>query len=208
MRSKSFLVALMLTALSLPAFAQAPAGGPPAGGPPPVTNVRGKIVKLSGQTLTVKTREGATDTIALAPNTAVSTLVKKKLSDIKDGDYIASTSMKGKDGKLHAIEIHYLPAAVPELQIPYDYAPGSVMTNAHVTGIAKMSGGSTINLTYKGQSTAIVVDSKTKIVAPADGTMADLKPGKAVMLRATKAADGSLSTNRITVEKNGVKPPM
>jgi hypothetical protein len=203
MRTKSLLVAVLLTGLSLPAFAQAPAGGPP-----PSANVRGKIVKLTGQTLTVKTREGATDTIALAPNTAVSTLVKKKLSDIKDGDYIASTSMPGKDGKLHAVEIHYLPAQVPELQIPYDLAPHSVMTNAHVTGIAKMTGGSTINLTYKGQSTAIVVDSKTKIVAPADGTMADLKPGKAVVLRAAKAADGSLSTNRITVEKNGIKPPM
>ncbi len=203
MRTKSFLVALMLTAFSLPAFAQAPAGGPP-----PVANVRGKIVKLSGQTLTVKTREGATDTIALAPNTAVRTLVKKKLSDIKDGDYIASTSMPGKDGKLHAVEIHYLPPQVPELQIPYDLSPGSVMTNAHVTGVAKMTGGSTINLTYKGASTAIVVDSKTKIVAPADGTMADLKPGKAVMIRANKAADGSLSTNAVTVEKNGIKPPM
>lgn len=208
MRTKSFMVAMLLTALSLPAFAQAPAGAPPAGGPPPATNVRGKIVKLSGQTLTVKTREGATDTIALAPNTAVSTLVKKKLSDIKNGDYIASTSMPGKDGKLHAVEIHYLPAQVPELQIPYDLAPQSVMTNAHVTGIAKVTGGSTINLTYKGQSTAIVVDSKTKIVAPVDGAMSDLKPGKAVVLRATKGADGTLSANRITVEKNGIKPPM
>lgn len=203
MRTKSFVVAVMLAALSLPAFAQAPAGGPP-----PATNVRGKIVKLSGQTLTVKTREGATDNITLAPNTTVSTLVKKKLSDIKDGDYIASTSMPGKDGKLHAVEIHYLPAQVPELQIPYDLAPHSVMTNAHVTGVVKAKSGSTINLTYKGQATAIVVDSKTKIVAPADGTMADLKPGKAVVLRATKGADGSLSANRITVEKNGVKPPM
>ena len=109
-------------------------------------------MKLDGQTLTVKTREGATDTIALAPNTGVRTLAKKKLSDIKDGDYIASTSMPGKDGKLHAVEIHYIPAAAPELQTPYDLAPNSVMTNAHVTGIAKVTGGSTINLTYKGQS--------------------------------------------------------
>jgi hypothetical protein len=203
MRIKSILAATLLVAFTFPAFAQAPAGGPP-----PTTNIRGKIVKLDGQTLTVKTREGATDTIALAPNTGVRTLAKKKLSDIKSGDYIASTSMPGKDGKLHAVEIHYLPAAAPELQIPSDLAPNSVMTNAHVSGIAKVTGGSTINLTYKGQSTAIVVDSKTKIVAPADGAMTDLKPGKAVMIRATKAADGSFATNSVTVEKNGIKPPM
>ena len=38
--------------------------------------------------------------------------------------------------------------------------------------------------------------------------MSDLKPGKAVFIRANKGADGSLSANNITVEKNGVKPVM
>jgi len=205
MRTKSYLVALLLTALALPAFAQGPAGG---GAPPPTANVRGKIVKLSGQTLTVKTREGQTVNVALAPNTQVRTLVKKKLSDIKNGDYIASTSMKGKDDKLHALEIHYLPAQAPELQIPYDYAQGSVMTNAHVNGVAKAKSGTDLQVTYKGTTTDIIVDKKTVIVGPADGAMSDLKAGKAVFIRANKGADGSLSTNNVTVEKNGVKPPM
>ena len=120
MRSKSLLVAVMLTALSLPAFAPLAFSQAPAGGPPPTANVRGKIVKLDGQNLTVKTREGQTVTVALAPNTAVRALAKKKLSDIKTGDYVASTSMHGKDGKLHAVEIHFLPPQAPELQIPYD----------------------------------------------------------------------------------------
>lgn len=202
MRTKSFLVALMLAAFAMPAFAQA------QGAPPPTTNVRGKIVKLDGQNLTVKTREGQTVTVALAPNTQVRTLVKKKLSDIKDGDYIASTSMKAKDGKLHALEVHYLPPQAPELQTGYDLKPESVMTNAHVNGIAKAKNGTNLTVTYKGQTTDIVVDSKTVIVGPADGAMSDLKPGKAVFLRANKGADGSLSANNATVEKNGVKPPM
>lgn len=203
MRIKPFLVALAMAALSLPAFAQAPQGGPP-----PATNIRGKIVKLDGQTLTVKTREGQTATIALAPNTAVRALKKEKLSDIKPGDFIASTSMHGKDGKLHAVEIHTLPPQAPELQIPYDYAQGSVMTNAHVSGIAKAKSGNVLSVTYKGNTTDIVVDKKTAIVAPAPAAMTDLKPGKAVFIRATKAPDGSFTANNVTVEKNGVKPPM
>jgi hypothetical protein len=165
-------------------------------------------VKLDSQNLTVKTREGQTIAIALAPNTSVRTLVKKKLSDIKDGDYIASTSVPGKDGKLHAVEIHYLPAAAPELQTPYDLSQGSVMTNAHVNGIAKSKNGTSLAVTYKGTQTDIVVDKKTIIVATADGAMSDLKPGKAVFLRANKTPDGSYSANNVTVEKNGVKPPM
>src|SRR5579862_1948258 len=200
MRTKPLIAALLMTLLALPAFAQAPQGTP--------TTVRGKIVKLDGQNLTVKTREGPVVMVALAPNTGVRALQKKKLSDIKAGDYIASTSMPGKDGKLHAVEVHYLPPAAPELQIPYDYAQGSVMTNAHVTGIAKAKTGSTITMTYKDKTADIVVGPKTKIVTTTDAAMADLKPGKAVFLRSIKAADGTLSANNATVEKNGIKPPM
>lgn len=200
MRSLTYVAGLVLALAALPALAQAPQGTR--------MNIRGKLAKVEGQTITVKTREGATDEIALAPNTAVRALARKKLSDIKDGDYIASTSLPGKDGKLHALEIHFLPPAVPELQTPYDLKEGSVMTNAHVNGIAKATGGTTLSLTYKGTATAIVVDPKTVIVGQADATMADLKLGKAVMLRAVKAADGTITADNITVEKNGVKPPM
>lgn len=200
MRTKPLFIAALLAALAMPAFAQAPQGTP--------TNIRGKIVKLDGQNLTVKTREGPTVVVALAPNTGVRSLVKKKLSDIKNGDYVASTSMPGKDGKLHAIEIHYLPPAAPEMQIPYDLKQGSVMTNAHVSGIAKAKTGSTLTMTYKGSTADIVVDPKTVIVTTADSAMSDLKPGKAVFLRATKAADGTIAANNATVEKSGVKPPM
>lgn len=214
MRTKSWLVAALSLILALPALAQAPQGGPPGGappgGPPQGTpqNVRGEIVKLDGQNLTVKTREGQTVMVALAPNTGVRALQRKQLSDIKDGDYLASSSVPGEDGKLHALEIHYLPPAAPELQIPYDLQQGSVMTNAHVSGTANVKGNTDIALTYKGTATTIVVDSKTVIVGPADAAMADLQPSKAVFIRATKAADGSLSANNVTVEKDGVKPPM
>jgi len=205
MRTKAFLVAVLLAALSLPAYvpfasAQAP-GGPPS-------NVRGKVVKLDGQNLTVKTREGQTVKIALAPNTAVRALAKKKLSDIRPGDNVASTSLPGKDGKLHAVEVHFLPPQVPESQSPYDFKPGSLMTNAHVQGVAKAKNGNVLTVTLKGQPTEVVIDKKTVIVGPAEASMADVKPGKAVFLRANKAADGSYSANNITVEKNGVKPPM
>jgi len=200
MRSLVFAAGIAAALLSVPALAQAPQGTP--------VNVRGKIAKLDGQTLSIKGKDGKITAVMLAPNAAVRALARKKLSDIHDGDYIASTSMKGKDGKLHAIEVHFLPPAVPELQSPWDLRDGSVMTNAHVSGMAKITGGTDIQLTYKGNATDVVIDPKTVIVGPADATMADLKPGKAVFVRAIKAADGSLSANNVTVEKNGVKPPM
>jgi hypothetical protein len=35
-----------------------------------------------------------------------------------------------------------------------------------------------------------------------------LKPGAAVYMSATKGADGTYTAQRITAEKDGVKPPM
>lgn len=200
MRSLFFAGAMLAALAALPAFAQAPQGTP--------TQIRGKIVKVSGQSLTVKTREGPTVAVALTPDASVRALAKKKLSDIHDGDYIASASVHGKDGKLHALEIHFLTPTTPEGQRPWDLRKDSVMTNAHVAGIAKVKGGTDIAVTYKGSSTNVIVDRKTVIVGPADASMADLKPGKAVVLFGSKAADGKISARAAYVEKNGVKPPM
>jgi hypothetical protein len=210
MRIKFVVLTAFLLGLVAPAFAQAPQGGPPPG---PPTSVRGTIQKLDGQTLTVKSRGGVLVSVALAPNFRVSSLVRKKLSDIHDGDFVGATSVPGKDNKLHAIEIHIFPAALRgagEGQQPWDTRPNAVMTNATVTGIAKAPQGQDLSVNYKGSTADMIVDRKTIIVAPAPepSSVEDLKPGKFVYVFARKSADGSLTSGNITVEKHGVKPPM
>jgi hypothetical protein len=205
MRSKALLTALVASALALPALAQAPQGG---GAPPPAVNVRGKIVKHDGQNLTIKTREGQTVNVTLTPDASVRSMKKIKLSDIKQGDYLSITSMPGKDGKQHAVEIHAIPARAPEASYPYDYAPNSMMTNAHVQGVAKAKSGNVLTVTQKGNTSDFVIDGKTAVDTSVDAAMDDLKPTKAVFIRANKAADGKLTANNVTVEKNGVKPVM
>lgn len=202
MRVKTFLIAALAVTLSFPAFAQTPQGTP--------TNIRGKIAKLDGQTLTLTAPGGAAIVVNLAPNYSVRTLVRKKLSDIHTGDFVGSTSVPGKDGKLHAVEVHFFPAnaAIPDRQFPWDLQPGSVMTNAHVTGLAKAPHGQVLSVDYKNGTAQVIVGPKTPIVAPGPGTPQDLKRGKAVFIIALKAADGTLSAAAVTVEKNGVKPPM
>ncbi|HEY3918791.1 MAG TPA: DUF5666 domain-containing protein [Stellaceae bacterium] len=206
MRTKLFIVAALLAALATPAFA------PFAFAQTPRENVRGTIAKLAGQTLTVKQRDGQTVNVALAPNYTVRALVKKKLSDIKPGDFVGTTSVPGKDGKLHAVEVHFFPANlnIPETQSPWDLVPNATMTNAHVDGVAKAASGSMLAINYKGSVAQVLVDKKTQIVGPAPtpASAADLKPGRTVFILATKGADGTLTAASITVEKNGIKPPM
>jgi predicted small lipoprotein YifL len=99
-------------ALALAACMQQPPLMQPASAPaaPPV-RVRGTVDRLDGNTLVVGTRQGTPAVVTLAPNYVVRTVVRTKLTDIKTGDFLASTAVKGKDGKLHAIEVHiFLPA--------------------------------------------------------------------------------------------------
>ena len=105
MTTKLLLFGALSALLILPAGAQqAPQGTP--------IRIRGTVEKLDGQALTVKSREGQTVTIALADNVALAYLVKKNVGDIKPGDYIASTGIKGTDGKLHAIEVRNFPESL------------------------------------------------------------------------------------------------
>jgi hypothetical protein len=204
MRLRILGAAALAALLALPAFAQAPEGVP--------QRVRGTVERLDGQTLIVKSRDGQDLTIALAPNYAVSAVVKRSLADIHVGTFIASVSVKGTDGKLHAVGVSILPDAsrgkVPELQTPWDLEPGSVMTNAVVTGTVSADQGGDVKMTYKGNETEIVMTPDVPIVTTVPGDSSLLKPGAAVFIIALKKPDGSLSAARLIAEKDGVKLPL
>ena len=204
MRSRSFLAAVFIAVLALPALAQNPPANPPV-------RIRGTIEKLDGQVLTVKSREGQQVTITLAPNVTVTYLVKKSLADIKAGDFVASTSTKGTDGKNHSLELRIFPEAlrgVGEGQYAWDLVAGSTMTNATVSGVTSAPQGQTLKVSYKGGESELVVGPDTPIFGYGTGDLSLLKPGAAVFIVAQKQADGSLTAARVTVEKDGVKPPM
>jgi hypothetical protein len=150
-------------------------------------------------------------TIGLAPNFTVLGVAKRSLSDIKAGDYVASTSAKGADGKLHAIEIHIFPEemrGVGEGQRPWDLVPDSLMTNATVSGLTAAPQGQVLKVAYKGGEAEVIVAPDTPIVTYVSGDAGLLKPGAAVFVIAQQKADGSLTAARVTAEKDGVKPPM
>jgi hypothetical protein len=204
MWSKLLVAGALVALLASPAAAQnAPEGTP--------TRIRGTVEKLDGQTLTVKSREGPQLTIALAPNFTVSAVVKKSLADIKTGDYVGAASLKGSDGKLHALEVLIFPEVLRgtgEGERPWDLVPDSLMTNATVAGVASAAQGQVLKVAYKGGESEIIVPSDIPIVTFVPGDSSLLKPGAAIFTGALKKPDGSLTAARVTAEKDGVKPPM
>jgi hypothetical protein len=204
MTTKLPFAGALIALLALPAAAQNTPEGTP-------TRIRGTVEKLDGQALAVKSRDGQQLTIALAPNFAVSAVVKKSLADIKAGDYVGAAWTKGTDGKLHAIEVLIFPEALRgtgEGERPWDLTPDSQMTNATVAGVASATQGHVLKVTYKGGESEIIVAPDKPVVTFAPGDASLLKPGAAIFTTALKKPDGSLSASRVTAEKDGVKPPM
>jgi len=213
MRRGIAIAATLVALLTVPTLAQTPQGAPPQAAATQGTpmRIRGTIEKLNGQDLTVKSREGEAETIALADNVVVAYLVKKNVGDIKPGDYIASTGIKGTDGKLHAIEVRIFPESLRgagEGQYPWDLKPDSVMTNATVGKITQSPQGNVIKVSYKGTESEYTVDPTTPISANATGDRSLLVPAAGVFVIALKHDDGKLTSARLYVEKDGVKPPM
>jgi|SRR5580692_10963456 hypothetical protein len=181
---------------------------PPPDGTP--TRVRGTVEKLDDHNLTVKSRDGQSLSITLAPDVDIITLVKKSLADIKPGDFVASTGVKDKDGKIHAIEARIFPKATPDggRQFAWDLMPDSVMTNATVGTVTKAAQGAVLHVTFTGGESEYSIGPDVPILANAPGDMSLLKPGAAVFVIALKKPDGTVTAARLYAEKDGIKPPM
>jgi hypothetical protein len=173
--------------------------------------VRGTIERFDGKTLVVASRDGGDLAIAVAPDHTVAAVKAKDLADVKAGDYIGTATAPAGGGGTQALEVTVFPESARgagEGSRPWDLVPGSGMTNATISGMSGDVDSPTLSLTYKGGEAQVHVPAGTPVVtfAPGDDTL--LQAGKAVFVFAQKRPDGSLATNRITVEKDGVKPPM
>jgi len=207
MKAKMFAVGALLALFTVPALAQSPAGM--------LTNVRGKVDALDGQTLKINGRGRTKVSVTLAPDFVVLGVSKLKLEDIKEGDFVGIAALPGKDGRLHAQEVLVFPEAARgtgEGHYPWDLkGEGDTMTNATVSQVAAVSKrgkARILSLKYKDGQQEIVVGARTPVVTFAPDKRELLKPGARVFIRAQKAPDGTITAARVVAEKDVVKPPM
>jgi len=193
MKKIALAAALLFTVVS--AFAQAP------------VRVRGTITSLNGDVLNVKTREGREVQLHLTADATVGTAKTMKLSDIKPGSMVGVTSVKGADGKMVAKEVHVIPPTAPMGHMAWDLVPNSMMTNGALTAPAQMGSNNEITVKYKDGEQKILVTPETAIAGFEPGTRADLKPGETIFVVARVEGDGKFVAPRVSVSKNGVKPP-
>ena len=175
--------------------------------------VRGAIESVDGNTVMVKSRDGASLKLVLKDNANVRGVVKASLADVKASTNVAITSRPHADGTLEAVELRiFPPGPFNSFHGDWDLTPGSFMTNgAMQTSVAAVDG-QVLTVEYKippdkTDVKKILVTPKTIIATTVAGSKADLKPGlKVFVAGAPKLPDGSLDVANIQVEKE-IPPP-
>jgi len=174
--------------------------------------IRGTIERADGNTLLVKSRDGAELKVALANNALIVAIVKASLADIKQGSFVGVTGMPQADGSQRAIEVHIFPEAMRgtgEGQYPWDLRPGSTMTNANVEQTVTGVDGQTLSVKYKDGEKKLIVPPDATIVTYTPGDKSELKPGTKIFIAAAKKLpDGTLEAPRVNYGRDGLTPPM
>ncbi|AWN44076.1 metal ABC transporter permease [Methylobacterium durans] len=204
---------------------------------PELQRVRGTIESADANAVTVKTSDGASETVQLGGAKFV-WVAKSSLEAVKDGVFIG-TATKGEN-PMTALEVaifpdsmrgtgegHYAWDAITDHTAAGGAKVKSAMTNGTVkaesagapkvksamtNGTVARSGGSagekTLTVTYdKEGSKQIVVPPQAPIVAFEPADAAILKPGSKIFVVAAK--DGTkLDGKLVAVGKDGLTPPM
>jgi hypothetical protein len=192
----------MVAASSLYAIAQQP---------PSPSRVRGTIEGVDGDVLAVKSRSGEDVKLHMAGDMRVVGITKISLADIKVGSFIGTTTVPGPDGSQNAVEVHVFPEdmrGTGEGSRPYDLRPNSSMTNATVTESVVGNDGHTLLVKYKDGEKKVLVSPDTPVVTYVPADKSDLKAGAKVIAFMKKLPDGSFETNRVSVGRDGLTPPM
>ena len=191
--------------------------------------IRGDVVAVHGKDLDVRTSSGQIVTVRMMDSLRVSARSAAGPNALVQGAFIGTTAVEQPDGTLKASEVHVFPESMRgagEGHRPMETEPGSTMTNATVASVSSSpkpasrstmtnaivagvaSGGAvrTLTLRYNGGEKKVVVNDGVPIVMVEAGDSSMLVQGAPVVVTAAKQLDGSLTTDRITVGRNGVVP--
>ena len=174
------------------------------------TRLRGTVERMEGATLELKAADGREVKIALAPGFSTGGVVPAKASDIAKGSFIGVGAKPQPDGTLLAVQVFIFPEAMRgtgEGHRPWGVLPDATMTNATVAETVSRVDGANLVLSYPGGEQKVTITPEATILMAAPAEASELKPGVQVAMTASRQADGSYSTSRITVAKAGAKLP-
>jgi hypothetical protein len=163
------------------------------------TRVRGTVSAFDGTVLSVKTRDGKGVDIQVGDKTVIVYTQPMGIEDIKPGDFLGVTSVKGENDTLTAFEVRRFPKPLNPGHRPFDGRSDQTMTNATVDAVIQSANGRELTLTYQGGLQKILVPEDASISMLVPGNRSQFIPGAPVNLTARSGDGGQLTAMRIQV---------
>jgi hypothetical protein len=199
------------------------------------SRIRGDVVALQGAALQIRTAGGEALTVSLGDSARIMVESRVTLAAVVPGVFVGTTSEPQPDGTLRAVQIRIFPEALRgtgEGHRPMNTPAHNTMTNATVTRIAAASApaslpasaptmtnatvtalagaaaqGHSMTLTYKDGAQRIVIPDDVAVIQAELGSRSQLVPGAHVVLTpGAVGVDGRISSDRVTIGKDGSMP--
>jgi hypothetical protein len=159
------------------------------------TRVRGTISAFDGTRLSVGNEQAR-----VGEKTEIVFAQPMPLAEIRTGDFLAITSVKGPDGTLTAYEVRRFPRPISPGHRPFDGRDDQTMTNATVGATVRSANGRELTMIYEGGAQKIVLPENASISNLVPGSRAQLVPGAPVNL--------TMDANRVALRiQVGPSPP-
>jgi hypothetical protein len=182
--------------------------------------IRGDVIALQDSRLQIKTPTGDTLSVKLADTARITVESRVDLSAVVPGVFVGTTSAPQTDGSLRAVQIRIFPEALRgtgEGHRLMDPQGRNTMTNATVTALNTMTNATVTTLAGAGSARSMTLkfkDGEKQVFVPEDvpvilaemGDRSLLIPGAHIVANIIQQTDGSATTERITVGKNGSQP--
>src|SRR5712692_6901454 len=142
-----------------------------------VVRVRGLITAVNGDVVVNDKQQ-----VRLGEKTEIVFAQPIALAEIKPGDFLGVTSIKGPGGALTAVEVRRFPKPLNPGHRPFDGRDDQTMTNATVEAMVQASSGRELTMIYQGGAQKIVVPESASISTLVPGNRAQLVVGAPVNL--------------------------
>jgi hypothetical protein len=201
------LIAVFVVAASAAALAQ-----------PAPQRLRGKVVAVTPNTVTIETSTHAKVPVTLSPDWALVISAKIAVTAIKPGSFVGTTNVDVPGGG-RAVEVHVFPpgSKIGEGQRVMDAGTSTMMTNGTVQSATRMTNGGVrairtgrtgleIDVTFPGGVRHVIVPPNALITSFTPTDRSKLKPGIMVSLTTAPDVNGKPIARFVTTGPNGGPP--
>lgn len=186
--------------------------------------LRGEILALEGPLLRFQPAQGEPLTIQLGERTRILVESRVTLAAVVPGVFTGITSAAQADGSLRAVQIRIFPEAqrgtgeghrlmdpqgrntMTNATVGALSAPAQTMTNATITGLGAAGQTRSLRVRFGQEEKQILVPDDVIVIQAEIGERSQLVPGTRAVLSISQDADGKLSTERLTIGKDGSTP--